>query len=437
MLVAGGAAARADGLPRGSCCADLEERVAELEATTARKGNRKVSLTISGQVTTAVMAWDSGASADPLGIAGLGPISGSDVYVVDWTPAGGTFVQFAGSAKISPSLTAGFQVVIAVASGSRSHHVNQINDDAGGVPPNGDTEIAMTLSNWYIDHNGLGRLTVGRINTSTAGLSTIDLGGAGVSANASIGYWNRGFIATGSLLGVIDVNSQVNGWSHLLGGNAMNGASLSRANAIMYTSPTFGGFSVSASWGEDDQWDAALRYAGEFSGFRIAAGLGYRYNYSGLGEAFRDNPGIADIRPEQFIASGSILHVSSGLFLTGAYVNQDNDVAGRDDTTLWYVQAGISKNWTGLGRTVFYGEYARVENGAENFSNAGFAVTGIPAIETTAEVWGLGVVQHIDAAAMELFLSYRRYSAGFDDIPSAILSINDMDMVVGGARIRF
>ena len=27
----------------GNCCADLEERVAELEATTARKGNRKMS----------------------------------------------------------------------------------------------------------------------------------------------------------------------------------------------------------------------------------------------------------------------------------------------------------------------------------------------------------------------------------------------------------
>jgi predicted porin len=421
----------------GDCCADLEERVAELEATTARKGNRKVSLTISGQVVTAVMAWDGGGSSDPLGIAGLGPISGSDVYVADWTPAGGTFVSFTGSAKISPSLTAGFQVVIAVASGSRSHQVHQLNDDAGGVPPNGDTEIAMTLSNWYIDHKGLGRLTVGRINTSTAGLSTIDLGGAGVSANASIGYWNRGFIATGSLLGVIDVNSQVNGWSQLLGGNAVNGASLSRANAVMYTSPTFGGFSVSASWGEDDQWDAALRYAGEWHGFRVAAGLGYRYNYTGLNEATRDNPGVVGPNPEQFIASGSILHVSSGLFLTASYINQDNDTAGRDDTTLYYVQAGISKNWTGLGKTVLYGEYARVENGAENFQNPGFAVTGVPEIATTAEVWGVGIVQHIDAAAMELFLSYRKYTAGFDDIPSAILSINDFDMVVGGARIKF
>ena len=36
----------------GDCCADLEERVAELEATTARKGNRRVSLTVTGQVNT-------------------------------------------------------------------------------------------------------------------------------------------------------------------------------------------------------------------------------------------------------------------------------------------------------------------------------------------------------------------------------------------------
>ena len=44
----------------GNCCADLEERVAELEATTARKGNRKVSLTVSGQVNRAIVHWDDG-----------------------------------------------------------------------------------------------------------------------------------------------------------------------------------------------------------------------------------------------------------------------------------------------------------------------------------------------------------------------------------------
>ena len=30
----------------GDCCADLEDRVAELEATTVRKGNKKASVTL-------------------------------------------------------------------------------------------------------------------------------------------------------------------------------------------------------------------------------------------------------------------------------------------------------------------------------------------------------------------------------------------------------
>src|SRR5215813_2288406 len=80
-LGAGAPAAKAADLG-GDCCADLEERVAELEATTARKGNRKVSLTISGQVTTELMHWDDGGSATS---------RSSDTYAgLDNTVAGGT-----------------------------------------------------------------------------------------------------------------------------------------------------------------------------------------------------------------------------------------------------------------------------------------------------------------------------------------------------------
>jgi hypothetical protein len=41
----------------GDCCADLEDRVAELEATTVRKGNKKVSVTLYGQVNRAALFW--------------------------------------------------------------------------------------------------------------------------------------------------------------------------------------------------------------------------------------------------------------------------------------------------------------------------------------------------------------------------------------------
>jgi predicted porin len=47
-------------------------------------------------------------------------------------------------------------------------------------------------------------------------------------------------------------------------------------NLIRYDSPTLAGFVLSASIGEaGDYWGVMPRYAGEFSGFRVAAGIGY------------------------------------------------------------------------------------------------------------------------------------------------------------------
>jgi hypothetical protein len=362
--------------------------------------------------------------------------------------SGGTYFALTGAAQINPNLSAGFNVTSARDDQGRSHQVNQLDDDgsndAGARGAGGfDTDIVMTLANWYLDHKQLGRVTVGRINTAAAGITTIDLGGAGVIANANIGYTQRGmFLAfeDGLLTGT---------WAAALGGNTVNGSGLSRANAISYSTPTFGGFSASAAWGEDDVWDAALRYAGEFSGFRLAAGIAYSHNASGLGdfnEEFGPGPGFADNngpKISQVKGSASVLHVATGLFLTGAFVNQDND-NGNPNTKLWYVQGGIAKNWTGLGNTVLYGEYSRVDDGivcgagaCQPFGgNANDIITS-----SEARVWGLGVVQNIDAAAMELFLAYRRYSAEVTSAPGNLLDgtehYNDMDVVMGGARIKF
>ena len=49
----------------GDCCADLEERVAELEATTVHKGNKKVTVTLYGRVNRIVNFWDDGAVPTP------------------------------------------------------------------------------------------------------------------------------------------------------------------------------------------------------------------------------------------------------------------------------------------------------------------------------------------------------------------------------------
>ena len=80
-----GTAARAADLG-GDCCADLEERVATLEATTARKGNRKVSLTVSGHVNQALLFWDDGQE--------------SDTYVVSNSNDDVAMFRFTGNAKL-------------------------------------------------------------------------------------------------------------------------------------------------------------------------------------------------------------------------------------------------------------------------------------------------------------------------------------------------
>ena len=419
VAVAGVSPAKAADLG-GDCCADLEERVAELEATTARKGNRKVSLTISGQVETALMAWDNG--------------DRRDVYVVDVPTVGGTFFQFNGDAKINPNLSAGFLIQVGFDKGSRSHQVNEVDDDGGQA---GDTSVVITLANWYLDHKQLGRVTVGRANTATAGITGIDLGGAGVIANVNVGYWQRSFSLTG-------VAGATAAWNTVLGGGTVNGSTLSRGNVINYTTPNVAGFQAAAAWGENDVWGVALRYAGEFSGVRLAAGIGYGSNLGGLGEVTADIPANAGKAvPTLLKGSASVMHLATGLYLTGAYIRQDND-NGTPDTTMYYVNGGIAKNWTGLGNTVLYGEYARVDDGVSCGAGScqpfgGNANDLIDSSEAT--VWGLGIVQHIDAAAMEVFLAYRNYSASVTSAPGNDLNgkvnYNDFDVVMGGARIRF
>ena len=113
-LVVGVGSARAADLG-GNCCADLEERVAELEATTARKGNRKMSLTITGQLNRLIMAWDDGHSR---GI----------YYGIDSVNTSSRF-SFLGEAAATPWLKFGFEIMLEGEGTSASNRVSQLNED--------------------------------------------------------------------------------------------------------------------------------------------------------------------------------------------------------------------------------------------------------------------------------------------------------------------
>jgi predicted porin len=362
----------------GNCCSDLEERVAELEATTARKGNRKVSLAISGQVTTGVMWFDNGDK--------------SDAYVVDFGPNSSRF-RLTGSAKINPNLSAGFNIEVATLSAAANQVTENDDDGTATSGGTGDGALAVRLANWYIEDKRYGRLTVGRLNMVTDGIAEIDLGGSNIVAQSGL-YVGNGFSFAGTTLAAF------------YGGSTINGdGEFDRNNAVRYDSPTFGGFTVGTSWGEDDRWDIGLRYAGEHAGFRIAGGIAYGNDTDEL---------AANAERDIITGSLSILHVATGLFISGTGASIESDIS---ETNYWSVRGGIAKNWFGIGNTVLYGEYHNAETTAVG----------------TAETVGGGIVQNIDAASMELFLAYKHIST--DD--AGPREVDTIDFVLSGARIRF
>ena len=384
----------------GDCCADLEERVAELEATTARKGNRRMSLTVSGQVSRSILYWN----ADVPGDAG-----DSGVYAGLDNHNQSTRFIFSGSARVSPNVTAGFEFMTEWAGGARTSNVNQDTVDGAisGQPsldPRNDGILAVRTANWWIEDKNLGRLTVGRLNVGGP-VGTIDLGGISTVAHYSPGLVGGGFfVAGGSTL------SSLVGPTY--GGDRIEG--------VRYDTANIGGFVGQATWGEDDVWSASLRYAGEFGGVRVAAGIGYEAQDGNAFDAIQLDNGR---RPMDHEWSGSLalMHVASGLFVQGHYAT--TEWQNGTDSQFWMVQAGITKNWFGLGNTSFYGEYGN----AEDYIKATVAIDA-----SNVDFYGVGVVQQIDAAAMEVFLGWRRFETERTGDPSA-----DIDLVHGGARIRF
>jgi hypothetical protein len=311
---------------------------------------------------------------------------------------------------------------------------------------------------WWIEHKDVGRMTVGRMESAGV-VTTIDLGGIGVVASSSHALVGGSLFLRSS--GGLYYSSDLNSYTDPADAQG-------RTELLRYDSPAIAGFVFSASVGEaGDQWGAMLRYAGEFSGFRVAAGIGYesiedRLTLTGPGDTL-----AAGNKPDITAWGGSLalMHVPTGLFVQGQYMHADfdngapgnsaywGDFGGHKDSKAWQIQAGIAKNWTGLGNTSIYGEYARMTGWGAGQTWANTTATDLVAVngvtDTEMDVWGIGIVQHVDAAATELYLGWRHYSPEITCTAAAAncaggagatvdrLSVEDIDIVAAGARVKF
>ncbi len=413
----------------GDCCADLEERVAELEATTVRKGNRKVSLKISGFVGTQVMWWDDGSRSDTY----IG-MDGGNIFS-RW--------RFTGEAKISPQVTAGFTYEF----GLNRHSITSANQ-ANGTPLNGAgagddagecTNSCIRDTTVWIKHAQLGKLKMGQGSTATDNLILIDLGATGSAATPDVRLYNGSFVIPRN--GVYD-NQNRTWFTALYGGRSYD---TDRMNHVLYETPTLAGFTLQAAVAEDNFWDVALRYAGEFGGVRVAFGIGYledtEFNSGVAGVSINQCTTDCNRKESEIKGSASILHVPTGLFLTGAAGQRDVEnadslagPAGNQNHTSgwWYLSGGISQNFFGIGKTVLFGEYGHYEDGLRrnaNFNNVA---------SNDVDVWGIGLTQYVDAAAMEVFITYKHFELS-ETLTGGVpfTGLQDFQTVIVGTKINF
>jgi predicted porin len=370
--------AQAADLKGGGCCADLEERVAELEATVARKGNRVVSLQIYGDITQGLLIWDNGDE--------------SDVYVTD-NDALGSVLGFKGEATLKPGWKAGYKMELQVQSASSSAVTEQGEGLPGDDP---DDNLSIRHNHLYIESERWGRFTIGQQSTASDGAAQVSVANTLIVASPDQGTaLSPGGIGAGGLtLG--EYASDFDG---------------GRNDLVRYDSPTIAGFVASAAWGDDDYWDIALRFNKEWNSVKIAAAIAY---------AEDDTTEALDTFGSEFtqvIGSVSALHVPTGLFATfsAGERDYDTDVTG----SFWFAQGGIERKWLPYGTTTIYGEYGNFDDIVEEGTNA--------------ELVGVGIVQHVDSAAMDFYAQARFWTIDDDAAPDA----DELSTIMIGSRIQF
>lgn len=417
------------------CCADIEERIAELEATTAGMGSRKVDLTVYGQVNQAIMGWDDGDERN--------------AYLVT-NDASRTRFGFRGQSKLDSDLSASFLIEIGVRS-LNSKRSDQLTTRSG---------LDVRRAWWGVSSKTLGTVQIGRAITALEEITEANLAGTNrVGKYSDVEDSGLGLLlrskSTASLSGVA--------WRRLLKHTGNQPGEGDVQSGIRYITPTVAGFFMSIAWGADDLWDASLEYEGQVSAFKVAARIGYGESSDGGEDASFEcvatNPASVQNDADCATLGGSlsILHEPTGLYanMAGGWFKDQNvkyapslaNFNPDGTSTFRAVEAGVHKDWLGLGPTTLFGQLYQMDGGANSrlTVEAGDAINPIGAdaglYASKVEMWGIGLTQDISNAATKLYVLYRHYDAsvtlaGAGQV-KASKPLENLDIVMAGALIRF
>jgi len=340
---------------------------------TVISGNKKLKLTLSGQVNRGILSYDDGDDTGSIFVDNDN--SSTRIRLLSETP------EYGGA-------TFGTNIELQFESNSTAS-VDQENQRNAG--PNNFTERKLEA---YGNFSGIGRFTLGQGDTSSNGTSEQDLSGTGV-----IGYSGVADLASG--LRFRDTDGTLTDIA--VGSVFSNLDGLSRDDRIRYDTPDFNGLKGSASLIADERWDIAASYSLDLGIIKARTALAY----ADVGEDL-DN---------RVNGSLSLLH-DSGISFTFAAGRDDRDDR---DPQFAYAKFGYQANWTRFGKTALSIDFYNGED------------ISVKDDESTSV--GFQLVQNLDSFGAELYVGVRNYELDLAD--STAGKLDDVLATLVGTRVKF
>jgi hypothetical protein len=308
--------------------------------------------------------------------------SNSNIYVVNASTSQSR-INIGGEGRIRDGLTAGYSMSIRPW-GDKLGDMSQIEHN----PTPGNIDVRDTYV--FLDSKSLGKLQLGQTDSAADGAWYQDLGGSSTwLSNMNPSAWNGSFYLRDDYGHLADLT-----WGDLL--QEMSDGQEPR---VAYYSPEMGGLQIAASAGGDDTYAAAAYFSRTIGSVSVKAGIGY--DVSNKSDALGDQAvatGLVDEthnRLAKLALSASMFESRSGIYGTLGWSRAASAIEGRNDATNWYGKAGWRRDVSGMGETNLYAEYDRSQDVLAN--------------DTSAHIWGVGVVQDITSVGSAMYLGYRHH----------------------------
>lgn len=245
------------------------------------------------------------------------------------------------------------------------------------------------------------RLTYGQGKTASDGTTEQDLSGTKV-----IGYSNASPIGS-SIRFANATTGAITGFRVGQVFNNMDG--FGRAERVRVDVKT-GPVTLASSFiNNSDRWDVAAFFNRNFGDVvKVAASVSYANN---------DLPTVTGF--DQTSGSLSLLHMPTGISLTGAAGVRNSDIAGRNDRHFYYGKIAINRSvFSNLGKTAIGIDYFETEDALVNGDDG--------------SSYGIFAVQRIDQYNTELYALFRDYDYNRIGTPT-----HNVQVFMTGARVKF